>query len=102
MARPVFSTKFKQEIVPTLNQIRFLEFIEAKAQQYGKHQPCTIEERCQKCSNYSQQMLTEELISNVRTSLTEIKTEIIDDDKSFVEACKREKELKMVKEKNNK
>lgn len=47
-------------------------------------------------------MLTEELISNVRTSLTEIKTEIIDDDKSFVEACKREKELKMVKEKNNK
>lgn len=31
IARPMFSSKFTKSILPKLNQIRFLEFVEAKA-----------------------------------------------------------------------
>lgn len=47
-------------------------------------------------------MLSDTILADVRSDLLEIKSEIQQDDYRFTEACKRDKELKMVKEKAKK
>ena len=98
-SRPIFVERF-MPIVDKINETRFLQFIEISAGvQYGKHQQFTLEERCQKCVKESKTKL-DQLLSQIKVILENLKEEIELDDENYKKAIKQQRVNEMIKRVN--